>query len=559
MKLRPRPVTDRKSESRGKLYVAEPGRVRPVAPLAERIESWPEAEQLRLLYGLVELFDYIGDQAAVIQTLQRIASRRPGDAVVWVRLHDRATQMADKTAAAQARTALVRLEGEAGNNVHLCNAANATESDAPKSIDRLVTAFGTNPTRADACLTLGRLFRLVGKEDESARLIERAFTLEPTRFEAAKAWLMYLCRTNADERARQLVTRLVADPLWAGDPFRHIIASVASSVPTDTGTKLANWTRPYVDRDPGGLGWLAELASTCKLFDPVPLLEDATRSRNANADDWLRLALYRKPNDLDGAKAKLAPPAYVAAAAVLMESKAGKDFEPLLENASEKRLFAQARLALHLSRGKPENAAKDLEKYLAERDLPKADAAWCRRNLAMLYAVGGTPADRKRTIELIRDVADAGTSVEELRATASVLTTLARYLEGGDRVAILTCAAVALDSAYKGGKSPKDLYNLSQLYCAAGNRVESRRCLQLLLNAEPENIYYLVAALEESVDNQEIAQARTFAEKLMRHHTGEFRAMAAVCVTSVVPEALKRHSRSRSDTLRILIPPPEIT
>ena len=57
--------------ARRKLYAAEPGRVRPLAPLAERIESWPEADQLRLLYGLVEVFDQVDDQASVIQMLQR--------------------------------------------------------------------------------------------------------------------------------------------------------------------------------------------------------------------------------------------------------------------------------------------------------------------------------------------------------------------------------------------------------------------------------------------------------------------------------------------------------
>jgi tetratricopeptide (TPR) repeat protein len=146
----------------------------------------------------------------------------------------------------------------------------------------------------------------------------------------------------------------------------------------------------------------------------------------------------------------------------------------------------------------------------------------------MLYAVGGTPADRKRAIELIKEVQDTGTSAEELRASASVLTTLGRYLEGSDRVDVLTRAAAALDAAYAAGKSPKDLYNLSQLYRAAGNRVESRKCLQILLNTEPQNLYYLVAALEESVDTQELAQAQAFAEKLLRYHAGEFRAVASV-------------------------------
>ena len=63
--------------ARARLYAAEPGRVRPLAPLAERIESWPEAEQARLLFGLVEVFDAVGDHAAVVRTFRALAGRRP--------------------------------------------------------------------------------------------------------------------------------------------------------------------------------------------------------------------------------------------------------------------------------------------------------------------------------------------------------------------------------------------------------------------------------------------------------------------------------------------------
>ncbi len=313
---------------RAKLYVAEPGRVRPLAPLAERIESWPEADQLRLLYGLVEVFDHVGDQANVIQMLRRIAGRRPADAVLWTRIHERATLTGDAKSAAEARAALVKLEGETANSVVLCDAATADAKDAAKSIELLTATFGSNPTRSDACLALARLFRLTGKAADAARLTERAFALEPTRYEAAKAWLTHLCGVGVDDRAQQLVTRLATDPRWAGDPFRRVIASVVPTVPTATAAKLLGWTRPHVERDPGGLGWVADIARTHKVFDPIPLLEEATRRPTATADDWLCLALARKPDDLNSARAKLTPAAYLAAVSLLLETAAGKEFDP---------------------------------------------------------------------------------------------------------------------------------------------------------------------------------------------------------------------------------------
>jgi tetratricopeptide (TPR) repeat protein len=515
--------------ARGKLYAAEPGRVRPLAPLSERIESWPEGDQLRLLYGMVELFDHVGDQAAVIQMLQRIAGRRPSDAVLWARIHDRATRTGDTKSASEAREALVKLGGEAGPNVALCDAATAGAGDAPKAIDRLVSAFGANPTRSDACLALARLYHMTGKQADASRLTERAFTLEPTRYEAAKAWLVHLCNASMDDRAQQLLARLSGDPRWAGEPFRRLVAGVVPALPQPTAAKLLGWSRRHVEREPGGLGWLADTAIAYKVLDPIPVLEEATKRPTATADDWLRLALARKPDDLNAARVKLTPQAYLAAVALFRETPAGKNFAPNLASPAEKRLYAQSRLAVKLSRNKPDEAMKALEEYLAEKELPKPDEAWARRNLAMLYAVGGTPEDRQKAMELLKDAAeDGGTSAEELRATASVLTTLARYLEGSDRVAVLTRAAVSLDAAYKKGKSPKDLFNLSQLYRAAGNRAESRKCLQLLLNADRGNIYYLVAAVEELVDDQDFAAAGTFAKELLDKHAGEFRAVAAV-------------------------------
>jgi len=146
----------------------------------------------------------------------------------------------------------------------------------------------------------------------------------------------------------------------------------------------------------------------------------------------------------------------------------------------------------------------------------------------MLYAIGGAPADRRRAMTLLREATAGGTQPEELRVTASVLTTLARYLEGGDRKATLAEAAVALDAAYQSSRSPRDLYNLSQLHRVAGNRAESRKCLNKLLVADSSNVYYLVTALEELAGDRAFEAAESFAARLRSHYKGEFRAVAAV-------------------------------
>jgi tetratricopeptide (TPR) repeat protein len=522
---------------RANLYAREPGRVRPIDPLAERTESWAETDQLRLLYGLVEVYDGLGDTANVIRMLKRIAVRRPTDLAIWCRLHERATAAGDARTAAEARAAVARTDGENGPSAVVCEAAAASGRDMARAAERLATAFGASPNRADACLALARLKAGLGDPAEAARLTERAFALEPTGYESSRAWAALLCRTGADERAAMLFARLAADYRWAGDPFRRVVAAVLKEVPPPVGVKVIGWCRPLVERDPGGLGWVASCYAALGVAgDTEAALLAALRGQTANADDWSRLVVHRAAAGrkdsmaaaLDAARARLTPPAFFALAAAVQETPGGKDWAPKLTGPAENRAFAQARLAVKLSRSDPTAATKVLESFLADKDTAGADAAWAKRNLAMLYAVGGKPADRQRAMELLADVTDNGTTAEELRATASVLTTLSRYLEGKDRAEVLGRAVAALLAAHQKSESPKDLYNLSQLYRVAGDRKASRDCLQRLLNADSKNIYYLLSALEEVTEDRDFKTAETFAAHLLAHHPGEFRAVAAV-------------------------------
>jgi tetratricopeptide (TPR) repeat protein len=523
--------------ARARLYAREPGRVRPVAPLAERIESWPEGDQLRLLAGLVEVYDEASDRAKVIETLHRIAIRRPGDAAVWSRLYERALAAGDAKTAAEARAAVARIEGDDGRAVVICDALATKPTEAKPVAERLVAAFGPSPNRSDACLALARLRSATGDEADAVRLTERAFVLEPTRYETVSAWVALLCRTGPDDRAAALLRRLATDPRWAGDPFRRVVAGVLEGLPRETGRKVVGWCRPLVEAEPGGLGWLAGCyASVGAAAEADAALVAATNLPTATSDDWLRLALHHATANrtdaaaatLAGARSRLTPAAYHALAAAYQETPHSKGWTPELTDAAGRRAFAQARLAVKLSRSEPAEAIRVLEGLLSDPALPKSDASWARRNLAMLHAVAGTPEGRDQAMKLLRDATDLDMTPDELRATASVLTTLARYLEAGDRQEVLERAARALGAAHKTSNSPKDLFNLAQLHKVAGKRKESRECLNALLQSAPKNIYYLVSALDELTEAGEFKTGETFAAALMANHGGEFRAVAAV-------------------------------
>jgi tetratricopeptide (TPR) repeat protein len=513
--------------ARASLYANEPGRFRPIAPLAETIDTWAEADQLRLLYGLVEIYDQVDDRVKVVEMLRAIAGHRPGDATLWQRLHARAVDAGNAPVAAEARTALARLNGDRGHSVLLCDAATGTAT-----ADQLIAAFGSSPVRADACLAIAKLKEKAGDSREAIRLTERALILEPTRYEAAQALIVAYASSGAEDRAARLVGRLASDARWAGEPFRRVMQTAIEKLQPSAGAKLVAICRPYVEREPGGRGWLAaRLVTVGKSADAEAMLAAAVAAPNATADDWFRLALA-KPMDaratLEAAREKLLPQVFFGLAAAFQETAAGKEWSPALGTSAEKRAFVQSRLAVKLSRSARTEAAEVLEGYLKESELPKADAGWAKRNLAMILALGGSPENRTRATVLLKEATDDGASPEDLRATVGVLTTLARYLDGDDRKAVLARAAQALESVYQSSQSPRDLYNLAQLHRVAGNRKASRERLNALLRSDPQNIYYLTAALEELTEDRNIAAGAAFADRLKSRYAGEFRAVAAV-------------------------------
>jgi tetratricopeptide (TPR) repeat protein len=524
--------------TRADLYAREPGRIRPIDPLGERIENWPESEQLRLLAGLVEVYDRLDDRAGVVRTLKRIVARQPANVAMILKLHERADPGSE--AAVSARAALLKIEGDNGPSVALCDARSAQAAEAPATAGRLAAAFGATPSRADVCLAMARLKRLTGDVPSAEALTERAFLLEPTKYEAAEAVLGQYARANATDRVGQLLARLAGDPRWAGEPFRRVVRRVLLTLPPPAAATVLNLSRPLVASEPGGPAWVAECAVLLRQPDALATL-DAACKPGATPDDWLRKALFVSKDDpaagpavLSAAKGQLRPEPYAALVAVFAETAAGSTFVPEAGTAAEKRLLVQARLSVKLSRAQQTEAGKLLAAFLQDKDTAPADADWARRNLAMICAVGGTPDDRVRAMTLLKDVkTDTSATPTELRTNVGVLLSLARYLEGPDRRAVLGKAIVAMTAVYKTSNAPSDLYALAQLYRAANDRVNCYRCLAELLNREgiakdPSYTVYLTTILEVLIEDGDFKRAEAFAGKLMELRVNDFPSLSAV-------------------------------
>ncbi|MCS6864340.1 MAG: tetratricopeptide repeat protein [Gemmataceae bacterium] len=523
--------------ARALLYAREPGRIRPIAPLGEKIDAWPETEQLRLLAGLVEVYDQINDQPRLIQTLRRLLSRQPNNVAMWRKMYERAAPTDD--AAREARAALVKLEGEQGPSVLLCDARGPQPH---QYLARLIQTFGENPSQADACLALARCRDAAGDPATAAALVQRAFRLEPTRYETVEALLLHSAKSRDMGRIQALLEQLASDPRWAGEPFRRVVGRVLPQVPT-VAVDILNACRPLLKGDPQARAWVADCAIQLQHPETAQLLDKATQLPTSHSDDWLRKALFVAQTDpaagaavLAAAQKQLPPAEYLSLVAVYTESSAGRAFVPRAETPEQKKRLVQAQLAVKLSCSQTASAGRLLEDFLADKTLPAHHADWARRNLAMIYAVGGTPDDRVRAMKLLREVAtDTHTSVDELRATVTAMTALARYLEGPDRREALGRAIHAMQAIHQQTQAHADLFGLSQLYRAANNRAASRQCLQQLLNRpreelekDPSYTFYLTTALEELVEDGNFAAAEAFAGRLLQLRVNDFSSLATI-------------------------------
>lgn len=533
---------------RGSIMVSEPARMRPLLPLCQNVESWTDGDQVRLVHGLLDIFEVAEGTSQVISLLEQLAARRPQDPILWLRLYQKGVQTGQKAVAQRAYQMLLARQGSDGEHVLLCVAYDADRPAAVELLSRLADRFGPLPRQPDAALILARLHQKLGQHDQAAHLLASTFQRHPTHFAATYEWLRHLLIQQDTANVKAVIQRLRCDPRWGVLAIRRMILALVASLPAEQRSLAIDQLRPLVEGQAGGLSWLGEVAARWQLPQVASLLREAIQSNRANADDWLRAALILGPEQMQAASNRLSGSSYAASLAVLREALPASAPDPTginsLGSAEERQVYLQTRLGLKLARQRSSEAIALLEDYLRHQPRERSERVWVQRQLALLYALQGTEAGRKRAAHLLEQVReDVGASVAELRATAQVFATLSRFLEGEARQQLLQRTASTLETAWRKSQAPKDLYDLAQLYRLMGRRPECRRCLQTLLNNDPDNLHYLIAALEELIQSEEYETAETFAQRLEIRHGGDWRAITALarywCRSGQVDKALQ--------------------
>jgi len=530
---------------RAALYARDPAHLRPLAPLAAHIDTWPDADQLRLLYGLIEVYDRLGDDTGVLATYRRLAARRPAELPLWEAYYERAVKAKDEPAARAARAAIARLEPTPGKAAAMCAAWDAVAarnaSAAPAALANLVAQFGPLPERGEACVALARLKALTGDTTSPLELFERAVQLEPRRFTPTQELIEYLAATGDKPRLAALLTRLDRDHRWCGEPLQRVVWQSLTHLEPNAGKELLELASKQVEWLPGGTGWIGDGYRLCGAkAEAMACYERAVADRAATADDWLRLAVRTGELDSPAAAAKVMArakdalgdqrtPLYLTLAAAFRESGKGPpDWTLTTAAATDRRQYAQARLALKLSQFDRTAAVGVLESFLSDNGLTPGDSAWARQNLAMLLVARGNPTDRARAKELLAGADAAGGTPDEKRATVAVLAGLSRHLDGADRTTVFRRAITLLEAVAAETKSDRDRFLLAQMHRTAGDRSAGRTILIELLKSAPTNLDYLISALDEATEPADVEFADRCATVLRRTYPDEFRAVAAV-------------------------------
>lgn len=520
--------------ARADLYARDPARLRPLTNLEGHAENWSEDDQARLLLGLLEVHDRLGNSADVLRLYKKVAARRPRDAGTWLAICERAWAAGDANAAREATAILDTLDEKPAATAALCAAWKNRASGTPSSA---IEAFGERPTRADACELVALQHERENRLDKARELYARAVRLEPTRYEPAKAYLGHLASTGADAELKRYAGLLAVDPRWSGDPFRRVVRAAATGLKEPQHVdRLIQTVRPIVERQPGGLGWLADLSlSLGRIRDSLSACELAVAKANATPDDWLRYALRTAESSgrdagaavVASAKSRLSPVSFADLATAFTASRIGSGAVIAAAAPRDLRPFAEAKLAILLAQLDRASAIRECESLLANANLSTDDAAWARRRLAMLLTVRGEPSDRKKALGLL--AGDRGGSPADRRATASVLASLHRFLDGDDRATATNAAIALLEglAAEPTREQPRDAFALVQIYQTAGRADEAVQAIQRLLNANPENVEYLLAALGILDSAKQLTEAAPFAARLLALAPNDYRAIAA--------------------------------
>jgi tetratricopeptide (TPR) repeat protein len=512
--------------ARAKLWSADwqSGQGDRILALGQSIENLPDSDQLRLLANLGEICSNRGDRAGVKHFYSEIAARMPKELPIRLVLFEFAAKDKDEAVVNRLRNEIAKLE-PAGSDLLAVAEALAFDTDTPAIRTLVERKLKTYPDRADAHLLAAKLAEKDGDLKLAQRHLDQAIEFDRGNLRYLQAELAFLLRTKQDSAASAIVTRTYYDPRMTALGFRSFI-EVGAEQDSQNVEQCLSWLRPSVERDLSSCLWAAQYAQRHgKSKIAAELLAVARTLAPKQLDVWV-LSCLRTNNTaeqltqlVEAGKKALDGRVYYLLCAEIEKSarKVMPTWKPPLEKPEDQRVYAQAYLNSMSIRNKRQEAVDFLKEFLINSVDRPSDAAWASRNIAMLNATSGTAQERREAIESLRKAGAEPGSIDEMRSRVTGLAIASRQLGGAERRAVLDDSIALLKQIVQSKEAtPRDWYNLGQLYRLTGQRGEYRQTIKDLMQRDPSNLYYVVVYVDDLLDAGELTEAEKFTDRLAK-------------------------------------------
>jgi tetratricopeptide (TPR) repeat protein len=504
----------------------KPGRAERVRAAAGRLDELPETEQMKLLAGLADVCASIHDLDGVKHFQQKLADRLPRDLVLRRELFEVVVKTSDTALAAGLRTEISRLAGEP-TVLAVTESLAGIEKLAPGSRafaeaqELAGKVLAVSPERADAHFLAARLADKAGDRKVAARHYQLAIDLESVSLGRAEAQLGFLLRAD-EAAAKRRLEQFFYDPRISGDAFLALVEGVTAQVPVEKAERCLDWATVLVQKSGVSLLWLARIEQERgRLSQALALVEKAGTAAPKHVDTWsarVQLAPEKSEATLAAARSALEDPAYYLLCAEVADvvRKAKPDWAPATEKPGQRRAFVQASMTVALARGRREEAIAVVKSLAGDAKARPEDAAWARRNLAMLAVAQGTPDVRRKAALTLKTLAsEPAAGADDLRSNVNALAVSARHLQGADQRAAVR-QAIDLLKPFAAGQdaTAKDWHHLAQFHRHAGDRPAEVAALKEALRRDETNLTYLVALADELLEDGMVAEAQDLLPRL---------------------------------------------
>lgn len=330
---------------------------------------------------------------------------------------------------------------------------------------------------------------------------------------------------KADQAAiKKRVDQLFYDPRLSNESAWGVIHQAMAKLAPEAADKVPTWLEPIVKKSGTALMRLAAMRQQGGKLEPArALVAKALTASPKLVDAWIARIRLQPEAAIDSIRQARTvlddqPWFVVCAETIDVLQKEQMDWLPEFKKPEEPRMFAQARLHAYALRGQFDKATDVLSKL---RDDPKArpeDVAWARRNLAMLAALNGTPDERRKAVQTLRELlGDTSGGMDELRARVTSLTVAARHLHGAERKETLRQAIDAMKKVATDQEgSATDWYRLAQLYRVSGARDDYEKSIQEAMKRDESNLFFIAAHVEDLIADGDLQRAEPFIARLQQ-------------------------------------------